>query len=136
MELWTFEDLLAAARSQAEPQRLLLVFAVAELPQDGTGPEKAAFLRGEGGALNPVVCVDKLASEIASFEALREESRAAISRWDILFVAALDGRAGVPPNSDEAAGPLRMMLESIRVGRIANFLAVNRRGELIELQRG
>lgn len=136
MSLQTFQDLLDAARSQPEPQRLLMVFAVAEAPPDTTAQEQAAFARGEGGALTPVVCVDKLAAEIASFEALREESRAAISRWDILFVAALDGRAGIAPNSDEAAGPLRMMLESIRVGRIGNFLAVNCHGELVELQRG
>lgn len=135
VDIRTFDDLLAAARAQPEPQRLLLVFAVAELPPDGTAQQRAAFERGEGGALTPVVCVDKLASEIASFEALELEAREALSRWDILFVAALDGRAGVPPNADEAAGPLRMMLESIRAGRIADFLAVDRRGELVELQR-
>lgn len=135
VDIRTFDDLLAAARAQPEPQRLLLVFAVAELPPDGTAQQRAAFERGEGGALTPVVCVDKLASEIASFEALELEAREALSRWDILFVAALDGRAGVPPNTDEAAGPLRMMLESIRAGRIADFLAVDRRGEFVELQR-
>lgn len=135
MNIRTFSDLLEAAHAQPEPQRLLLVFAIAELPPDGTEQERASFQRGEGGALTPVVCVDKLASEIGSFEALEIESRQALSRWDILFVAALDGRAGVPPNADEAAGPLRMMLESIRVGRIANFLAVNRSGDIIELQR-
>lgn len=135
VDIRTFGDLLAAARAQPEPQRLLLVFAVAELPPDGTAQQRADFERGEGGALTPVVCVDKLASEIASFEALELEAREALSRWDILFVAALDGRAGVAPNADEAAGPLRMMLESIRAGRIADFLAVDRRGELVELQR-
>ncbi len=136
MTIRTFSDLLVAARTQQEPQRLLLVFAVAELPRDSGAEEKAAFARGEGGALNPVVCVDKLASEIESFESLRLEAREAISRWDILFVAALDGRAGVAPNSDEAAGPLRMMVESIKAGRIANFLTIDRDGELVQLQRG
>ena len=136
MTIRTFSDLLVAARTQQEPQRLLLVFAVAELPRDSGAEEKAAFERGEGGALNPVVCVDKLASEIESFESLRLESREAISRWDILFVDALDGRAGVAPNSDEAAGPLRMMVESIKAGRIANFLTIDRDGELVQLQRG
>ena len=115
---------------------MLLVFAVAELPRDSGAEERAAFERGEGGALNPVVCVDKLAAEIQSFEALKTESREAISRWDILFVATLDGRAGVAPNSDEAAGPLRMMVESIKAGRIANFLTIDRDGELVQLQRG
>jgi hypothetical protein len=136
MSIQTFSDLLAAACSQREPQRLLLVFAVAELPRDSSGDERAAFQRGEGGALTPVVCVDKLASEIGSFEALMRESREALSRWDILFIAALDGRAGVAPNSDEAAGPLRMMVESIKAGRIANFITVDSHGELVSLQRG
>ena len=136
MTIRTFSDLLDAARSQQEPQRLLLVFAVAELPRDSGAEERAAFERGEGGALNPAVCVDKLAAEIQSFEALKTESREAISRWDILFVATLDGRAGVAPNSDEAAGPLRMMVESIKAGRIANFLTIDRDGELVQLQRG
>lgn len=135
MEIRTFSDLLEAAHAQREPQRLLLVFAVAECPPDSTAAEREAFARGEGGALNPVVCVDKLPSEIASFEALKAESRNAISRWDILFVAALDGRAGVAPNSDEAAGPLRMMLESIRAGRTSNFLAIDSTGELVQLER-
>lgn len=136
MEIRTFSDLLTAARSQQEPQRLLLVFAVAECPGDATAAEQAAFARGEGGALTPVVCVDKLPSEITSFEALKTESANAISHWDILFVAALDGRAGIAPNSDEAVGPLRMMSESIRVGHVARFVAVDPTGELVQLVRG
>lgn len=136
MKIRTFAELLEAARSQREPQRLLLVFAVAELPPGASNHERAAFERGEGGALAPVVCVDKLPAEIESFEALKAESRAALSRWDILFVAALDGRAGFAPNADEAAGPLRMMVESIRAGRVADFIAVDSRGELVTLQHG
>ena len=83
-----------------------------------------------------MVCVDKLPSEITSFEALKTESANAISHWDILFVAALDGRAGIAPNSDEAVGPLRMMSESIRVGHVARFVAVDPTGELVQLVRG
>ena len=51
--LQTFADVLAAARRQKEPQRLLLVFAAAELPHDATELEKAMFERGEGGTLAP-----------------------------------------------------------------------------------
>jgi hypothetical protein len=70
-----FDDFLAAARGQPEPQRLLLVFAHAECPYDATPAEREAFERGEGGALAPAVCVDKLPAEIASFAALLEESK-------------------------------------------------------------
>lgn len=129
----TFDDLLAAAAARPEPQRLLLVFANAECPPDATAAERTAFERGEGGALAPTVCVDKLPADIASFAALLEESRAAAPAWRILFVAAMEGRGGHPPNTDEAVQPLRMMVEQVRGGRIARFLAVGRDGHLLQL---
>ena len=132
----TFDDLLVAAAARPEPQRLLLVFATAECPSDVTAAEREAFARGEGGALAPAVCVDKLATEIPSFAALLQESRAAVPDWRILFVAAMDGRGGHAPNSDEAEQPLRMMVEQIKGGRIARFLAVDRDGQLVALARG
>lgn len=135
MTLENFTDLLAAARQQSEPQRLLLVFTSAELPPDATVAEKAAFEMGAGGALTPKVCVDKRPEEIGSFAALVEEARETGINWDILFVAAMTGRGGFPPNSDEAEQPLRMMVEAIKGGRISDFLAVNPAGELVQLTR-
>lgn len=134
MPLHDFSDLLQAAHQQSEPQRLLLVFAAAELPRDATAEETAAFARGEGGALAPMVCVDKLPSEIDSFAALLDESTRTGVGWDILFVASLPGRGGFAPNADEAVQPLQMMVEAIKGGRIGEFLAVNRNGELVQLQ--
>ena len=134
MPLHDFSDLLQAARQQPEPQRLLLVFAAAELPRDASDEEKARFERGEGGALSPVVCVDKLPEEIESFAGLLDESTRTGIAWDILFVAALSGRGGFAPNPDEAVQPLRMMVEAIKGGRVGDFLAVTRAGELVQLQ--
>lgn len=129
-----FADLLAAALAETEPQRLLLVFAAAQLPPDATAEERLQFARGEGGALVPVVCVDKRPEEIEDFAALRAESDRTGHPWTILFVAAMSGRAGHAPSSDEAEQPLRMMVEQIEAGRIGNFLAVDRDGELVRLQ--
>lgn len=131
----TFADLLHIARRQPQPQRLLLVFAEAELPRDASDEERAAFARGEGGALRPVLCVDKAPDEIVDFASLREESTATGVPWSMMFVGALSGRAGHPPSSDEATQPLRFMVEAIKGGRIAEFLAVDAGGELVELQR-
>jgi hypothetical protein len=131
----TFDDFLAIARQQPEPQRLLLVFARAELAADATPSRRDAFAQGEGGELAPAVCVDRTPEEIGSFDALRRESAQAIDRWDILFVSALDGRGGHAPNPDEAVQPLRMMVEQIKGGRIARMLAVDRDGRLVALQR-
>lgn len=131
----TFDDLLQVARQQPEPQRLLLVFAKAELPRDANDEERRLFEQGIGGALAPKVCVDKTPEEIADFATLLEESRAALPDWDILFVSAMEGRGGHAPNPDEAVQPLRMMVEQIKGARIARFLAVDRTGRLVELQR-
>ena len=134
LPLNNFSDLLAAARAESEPQRLLLVFAAAQLPPDATAAERAAFERGEGGELAPVVCVDKRPEEIADLTGLIAESEQTGEHWDILFVAAMSGRGGHAPGSDEAVQPLRMMVEQIKGGRIAHFLAVDRSGDLVQLQ--
>lgn len=136
MSLSTFADLLSSAREQPEPQRLLLVFARAELAADASPAQRAAFERGEGGQLAPVLCVDKRPEELADFAALCAESQQTGIDWDLLFVAALAGRGGHPPNRDEAVRPLKLMVESIKGGRIAQFLAVDRQGELVRLQMG
>lgn len=135
MSLESFDDLLAEARRQLEPQRLLLVFSNAELPPDATAAEREAFERGEGGALAPSVCVDKLPGEIGSFAALDDEARSVGVNWDVLFVAAMGGRGGHAPNSDEAVQPLRMMVEQIKGGRTSHFLCVDKQGQLVQLQR-
>lgn len=130
----SYSDLIKTASEQSEPQRLLYVFCRAELPDDASEAEKARFEQGEGGSLAPVVCVDKLPGEIADFDALITQSQETGQDWDMVFIAALSGRGGVVPSSDEAQQPLTMMVESIRVGHLGNYLAFTRQGELVELQ--
>ena len=130
----SYTDLIKAAGEQSEAQRLLFVFCRAELPEDASPAEKAQFERGEGGSLAPVVCVDKIVEEVQDFGALVEESRATGQDWDMVFVAALSGRGGMEPSSDEAQQPLTMMVESVRMGNVGNYLAFTRQGELVNLQ--
>ncbi|MBD3641404.1 MAG: ribonucleotide reductase subunit alpha [Marinobacter sp.] len=128
-----YQDLIQATREQAEPQRLLFVFCRAELPDDASAEEKAAFERGEGGALTPVICVDKTPDEAPDFNTLAQESQATGQPWDMVFVAAMSGRGGIAPSSDEAQQPLTMMVEGIRMGHIGNYLPLNGQGEAIDL---
>ena len=93
MDISNFDDLLMAARAQPEPQRLLFVFAGAELPDDATPEQRAHFEQGEGGALVPVMCVDKAIGDLTSFPALVDESREMGQSWQIVFAAALSGTA-------------------------------------------
>lgn len=129
----TFDDLLQAARSQPEPQRLLFVFAAAELPGDCTPAQRARFEAGEGGALTPLLCADKRPEEIAAFPALVEESRQFGLTWSVVFVAALSGRAGRAPSSEEAQEPLERMVAALKAGAPGPMIAFDRQGRSLRL---
>lgn len=129
----SYSDLIQASRSQQEAQRLLFVFCRAELPDESSAEEQAAFERGEGGALTPVICVDKTPDEAPDFGGLVEESRSTGQNWDVVFVAAMSGRGGMAPSSDEAQQPLTMMVESIRLGHISNYLPLDIQGNTVSL---
>ena len=133
MNISNFDDLLRAARTQPEPQRLLFVFARAVLPDDSTPEQRARFEAGEGGALAPLMAVDKTPDDLDTFAALVEESRQFGSDWAVVFVASLPGRAGRPPTSKEADQPLQRMIESIKAGSIGSYLPFDRRGEPVLL---
>ena len=128
MTIASFDDLLRQARAEAD-QRLLLVFAAAELPDGATAAQRAAFAAGEGGTLAPLMCVDKAPADLASFAALAEEASRAGPDWAVLFTAALPGPAGTA--DIEAA--LQRMVDAIRTGDIEAFLPFNRRGEPVLL---
>ncbi|KFZ29363.1 ribonucleotide reductase subunit alpha [Pseudidiomarina atlantica] len=133
MVIESYADLIAAAKQQPEPQRLLFVLAKAELPQDATSSQQQRFAAQQGGALEPVLCVDKLPDEVADFNTLIEESGHTGVEWDIAFIASMEGRAGHPPSSDEADQPLTLMVNKIKAGSIADFVTVNKQGELLQL---
>lgn len=129
----SYSDLIAETHAQQDPQRLLFVFCRAELPDDASADEKAAFERGEGGALTPVICVDKTPEEAPDFTALVEESRTTGQAWDVVFVATMSGRGGIAPTTDETQQPMTMMVESIRLGNISNYLPLDSSGNAIAL---
>ena len=132
MSLASFQDLLDAAVRQPEPQRLLLVFARTALPENATPEQHERFARREGGTISPCLCVDKAPEEIASFAALAAESATTGQDWDIVFVGSLSGRAGIAPVADEAAQPLRFMVNAINDGRVSDFAAFDRNGDVLQ----
>lgn len=133
MVIESYTDLIKAAQQQEEPQRLLFVLAKAELPDDATASQKSNFAAQQGGALDPVLCVDKLPEEVTEFSTLLEESARTGVDWDIAFIASMSGRAGQAPSSDEADQPLTLMVNKVKAGSIADFVTVNKQGELIQL---
>jgi hypothetical protein len=124
MNIENFNDLLQAARAQPLPQRLLFVFAGVELPEDCTPQQRADFEAGQGGALVPLMCVDKAPDELASFDALVQEAQQFGQRWALVFTAATDG---------DADKPLQAMVEAIKRGEIGAYIPFDAHGETVQL---
>ncbi|MCX4027482.1 ribonucleotide reductase subunit alpha [Spartinivicinus marinus] len=121
------------ARKQAEPQRLLFVFLKTFLPKDHKDDEANRFHSGQGGALQPIMCVDKTLDELGSFSDLVTESERMEQDWQIVLVASLSGRGGMAPSSDEAEQPLKMMVQTVETGgKLSNFMAFDRNGYPIQ----
>ncbi len=133
MDISTFEDLLQAARAQAQPQRLLLVFAGATLPDDATPEQRARFAAGESGELSPLMCVDKDPLGLDGFEALATEAQAFGQPWVLVFVAALSGAAGKPQAEAQVAEALQRMVEAVREGELGNFIPFDRQGNAVQM---
>ena len=127
-----FQQLLDAAREQPDPQRLLFVFAAAELPDDATAAQRQRFSAGQGGTLAPLMCVDKAPAELPSFDALRRESQQAGPPWQVVFAAGLGGRNGQPPTAPQIDVALEAMVEAVRTGSFGRFAAYDRNGNLLE----
>ena len=132
MDISCFEDLLQAARYQPLPQRLLFVFAGTELPDDATPEQQANFAAGHGGALVPLMCVDKSPQELDSFAALVQEAQQFAQPWALVFAAAISGTVGEPPSSAAVEQALQRMVESVKVGELAGFIPFDPQGDTVQ----
>jgi hypothetical protein len=122
LNIESFDDLLQAARAQDQPQQLLFVFAGAELPADASTVQRAQFDTGEGGELAPLLCVDKSAAALQSFDVLSAEATCAGPPWAIVFTAALSGRGGQAPSVAGTDAALQHMVEAVEATRLDGML--------------
>jgi hypothetical protein len=128
MKISKFDDLLLAASQQVHAQRLLLVFTAAELPDDPTPEQRAAFDAGNGGALVPAMCVHKTPDEIGNFEQLKEQAAQFKRPWSVLFATSLSGKGDNLPGVKDAEHFLGVMEESVKRGRFQGLIAFNADG--------
>jgi hypothetical protein len=124
----SFDDFLNIARREPDPQRLLFVFAGAELPESATAAQMVAFERNEGGELTPLMYVDKAVAELRDFDALASEAELAGPPWSIVFAAALSGRSGTAPSASEIERSLQKMVDSVKSGQLQWTLPFDRAG--------
>ncbi|WP_296599701.1 ribonucleotide reductase subunit alpha [Phenylobacterium sp.] len=128
-----FQQLLRASVNQPQPQRLLFVFAAAELPDHPTAEQRRRFQAGQGGALSPLMCVDKAPDELTDFDALAAESRRAGPPWQVVFAAGLAGVDGLPPTPARIESALEKMVNAVLFGVVGQFAAYNTSGEPIRV---
>ncbi len=126
-----FDDFLRVAGQQIEPQRLLFVFAAAQLPDEHTEDEAQRFAQGQGGTLSPIMYVDKALNEVPDFDTLKRESLQMGREWQIVFVGALDGHNGVMLSTKQAEQPLELMVKHIENGEVQRFLAFDQQGQTV-----
>jgi hypothetical protein len=129
MDIACFDDLLAAARAQPEPQRLLLVFSAADCESDASADQRSAHAAGEGGVLRPLMCVDKDPAELADFAALCREANEAGPPWTLMFAAALAGRA----DAAEVQRTLDLLVKRVETGEFGGLIPFNTAGEAVRL---
>jgi hypothetical protein len=124
-----FDQLLRAATAQAQPQQLLFVFAAATLPDDATAEQRQRFEAGQGGALEPVACVDKAPGDLRSFQALADEARTSCPAWQAVFISTLSGQNGKPPSAERIDAALDTMVDHLRAGELEPYMALDPLGE-------
>ncbi|MDO9366725.1 MAG: hypothetical protein Q7T58_10410 [Methylotenera sp.] len=128
-----YESLLSAAKQQVEPQRLLFLFLKASLPEDHKQDQENRFHAGQGGELQPIMCVDKTLDELGSFSDLVAEAERMEQDWKIVLIACISGKYGLAPNSDEAELPLKIMTQTVLDGGdLSKYLAFDKEGTLIQ----
>lgn len=143
-EIDSFDALVQAARMQPEGQRFLMVFVKTILPEAVNQAQVARFEAGMGGALVPVMYVDKGRYEVTDFDSLAAEAGQSgktlgkhdvSSEWDMVIVGCLGGYGGREPTSAEAEQPLQNLLHAIRAGRsLMHLAAFDRKGHPVSFQ--
>ncbi len=127
MNITCFDDLITAARSQSQPQTLLMVFVDVELPPDASPQERERFEQGQGGALTPRMCLDRVAAELTDWPTLTAEADQQSPAWRMVMVAALSGT----PKGDTIEQALNRMVMAVHQGQIEGFIPFDRQGQAV-----
>lgn len=133
VDIINYETLLIAGKEQNEPQHFLFVFLKASLPKDHEGNEEQRFQSGRGGALQPIMCVDKPLDELSNFTDLVKESENMGQDWQIVLVACLSGVGNAMPTAVEIELQLKMIVQRVENGGdLSRYLAFDKEGTLIQ----
>lgn len=124
-----FHQLLASANSQSQAQRLLFLFAKIDESE-----EKDSQTRG---TISPVMCVDKLPTELSDFETLVAEADSVAPGWDFVFISGLSGENNKAPSTDDAEPYLNKMTNDVASGQdLSRYMILDRQQQQIHMSQG
>jgi len=124
-----FAQLIQAAESQPQPQRLLFLLAKTETKKQKKSPSS------QTGTITPVMCVDKTPAELGQFKELVSEADAINRDWDLMLIAGLNGQNGVAPTTQDAEPLLNKMANDLMQGQaLTRYLILDRNENRIEVQ--
>ena len=130
MQIRNFDDLLEAARAEREPQRMLFVFVKSVPQKDYSEDQMQQFRAGLGGALLPLMSVDKEPEGLADFDQLVREAKQRSDDWDKVLVACLGGQQGRPPARAKTDAALDEMIRRVEQGAdLSRYLCFDRDAE-------
>ncbi len=122
-----FKQLLAAAGQQPEPQRLLILLTKTE--RSNKSSKSVAK-----GTISPVMCVDKLPTELSSFEDFKKEADSISKNWDMMVIAGMSGHGNIAPTSEEAEPVLNKMANDVVQGQdLSRYFILDRNENRIEM---
>lgn len=129
MEITDYNSLLTVARMQLEPQHFLFVFLKKSLPEDHESHEEFRFQAGLGGALTPVMTLNKPLNELSNFTDLVNESKTQNRQWDLVTIAVLSGQGSVMPSDKEALAQLEIMMKTVESGGdLSKYMTFDKHG--------
>ena len=125
-----FQSLVTAAKQQAQPQRLLFLFAKADA-EDGKQSDQ------QRGTLSPLMCVDKLPEELTSFADFSDEADSVSPDWDFMLAVGLSGKDGIAPSSEDAEPFLNQMVSNLTSGQdLSRYVIFDRQDNPVLIQAG
>ncbi|MFT5593793.1 MAG: hypothetical protein ACI8SR_002179 [Oceanicoccus sp.] len=124
-----FSELLTMTTQQSEPQRLLFLFA----QTDEKNPKKSK--KHKKGTITPTMCVDKLPTQLTTFENLVAEADNISKDWDFIFIAGLSGQNGQAPSEDDAEPYLNKMTNDVASGSdLSRYVVLDRQEQAMDIQ--
>lgn len=130
----SFDELIALARAEPDPARLLTVLVKAEVAYRRQRDTAEPMV--DEGCLVPVMVRDWPVTTSLSLAEITKTADAVESSWQFLMTAVMPGRSGQPPSSAACEPHLERMARALMIGEgLQDFIFFDRTGEPVSIHK-